>query len=253
MYKLLIVDDEYEIRHGLANYFPWNDVGFEVVSTASNGQEALDYILENPVDVLLTDIKMPVMSGIELAAELSLREKEIITLFLSGYKDFDYAQQAITYKVRHYIVKPTKYTQIMEVFNLIRVELDKRSSPSTQSDQNIDSSIPEGQTIAFIKSYVKQNYATVTLEDVANNLYMNPYYISKLFKDRTGVNFSDYVMKVKMKKAVELMKDAGYKIYEISELVGYSNAKNFSRAFKKYYNQSPSEYRSSLIYDIKFK
>ena len=244
MYKLVIADDEFEIRNGLSNYFPWHDVGFQVVYTASNGKEVIEYISSHPVDVILSDIKMPVLSGLDLAAYVASLDQNIIFLLLSGFTDFEYAQKAISYKVREYLVKPTKYTQILEVFNAIKKELDASSSSPPAS---LESPIScDHQSIQFMLDYTQKNLATVSLEDIATKIYMNPYYLSKLFKEKTNQNFSDYIFKLKMKKAAELMCDSSYRTYEISEMLGYTNPKNFSRAFKKFYNQSPAEYRTSL-------
>lgn len=77
MYTLLVVDDETKIRNGICNYFPWNEIGFEIIGEAKNGRQALDTILKQQVDVVLSDIKMPVMSGIELAQELYAAERSV--------------------------------------------------------------------------------------------------------------------------------------------------------------------------------
>jgi two-component system response regulator YesN len=97
--------------------------------------------------------------------------------------------------------------------------------------------------ITRIKSYVCEHYKNVTLESLSEVVHMNPDYISKYFKHKTGENFSNFVIRVKMYKAVELLQDINLKTYEISELVGYSNAKNFTRSFSKFFGKSPSEYR----------
>ncbi len=98
--------------------------------------------------------------------------------------------------------------------------------------------------ISVIKNYVESNFREVTLEDLTNQVHMNPDYISKFFKQKTGQNFSDYLIEVRMKKAAELLDDIRYKTYEISDMVGYSNSFNFTRTFKNYYGMSPREYRN---------
>ncbi|WP_304944114.1 helix-turn-helix domain-containing protein, partial [Vallitalea guaymasensis] len=95
-----------------------------------------------------------------------------------------------------------------------------------------------------IKNITKNNYQNVTLQYVADKVNISPSYLSKYFKSKTGENFSDYVLKIKMEKARELLMDIKYKTYEVSELVGYTNPKNFTRAFKKYFGQSPRNYRN---------
>ena len=116
MYRLIIVDDEFEIRNGLSRYFPWESVGFEAAAVFENARGALDYIRRNPVDVVLTDIEMPGMSGIELARVIHEQRLPVKVIFLSAYKKFEYARDAISYRVVHYITKPTVHSEIFEVF-----------------------------------------------------------------------------------------------------------------------------------------
>lgn len=124
MYTLVVVDDEYEIRTGLSNCFPWREVGFNVVKQFENGKECLNYICKNKVDTVLCDVKMPIMSGIELAKEIFEKNIDTKMVIISGYTDFEYARQALRYGVKDYIVKPTKYNEMVEVFKRIKSELD---------------------------------------------------------------------------------------------------------------------------------
>jgi len=245
MYKLIIVEDEYEIRVGLANYFPWEKIGFEVVGEFENGKQAFDYIAKRRVDTMLCDIKMPVMSGIELAKLIHENNIDIKTIFISGYREFDYARQAIQYGVKDYIVKPTKYNEVVEVFGRIKAELDKERYMDNilQNSDNIAAANHKCEdVIAIVKDYINENYKNATLEEAAKVVYVNPYYLSKLFKQKTGKNFSDYLTEIKMQKAALFLKNPLYKVYEIGDMVGYKNPKNFTRAFRKYYGKSPSEY-----------
>lgn len=246
MYNMIIADDEHEIRNGLTQYFPWENIGFKIVSDVANGQEVLDLVSKLDIDVLLCDIRMPIMSGIEVAEELYKKNENITVVFLSGYKDFTYAQKAIEYGVKNYIVKPTKFAELFNVFTKIKMELDQKKSEAPDHKQDfIDEANeqPFDQVIENIKEYIVINYKTATLENAARTVYMNPHYISKYFKQKTGKNFSEYLIEVKMQEAAKLLKDLKYKTYEISEMVGYSNSKNFTRAFGKYFGLTPKEYR----------
>jgi len=246
-YKMIIVEDESEIKQGLFTCFPWDKLGFEVVGLFENGKQALDYILQNKVDVVFCDIKMPVMSGIDLARILFLNSIPVKVVFISGYQDFEFAQKAMKYGVRYYITKPATYDEVIEIFGLIRKELDQQSKdPQTHSEETkkqdlISIDNPES-VIETVKEYIRRNYKEATLEDAAKLVYMNPYYLSRLFKCKTGKNFSDFLMEVRMRKALQLMKIPIYKLHEIGEMVGYKNPKNFTRAFKKYFGKSPSEF-----------
>jgi YesN/AraC family two-component response regulator len=203
------------------------------------------------IDVLLCDIRMPVMSGIEVAKELHERSSPVKVVFLSGYKDFEYAKLALIYGVKNYVVKPTQYDELAAVFQEIKSQLDQeRRNAANQEPREPPEPQPESappgepdKVVSCVKAYVGQHYDKATLEDAAKLVHMNPYYLSKYFKQRTLENFSDYVNRVKMEQAASLLESLHYKIYEVSELTGYSNAKNFTRSFKKFYGVSPKRFR----------
>lgn len=246
MYNLIIADDEYEIRHGLSNYFPWESVGFKVIASVSDGKEVLNMVSKLEIDVVLCDIRMPGMTGIEVAEELYRMNERVFIVFLSGYKDFTYAQKAIEYGVKNYIVKPTKFSELMNVFTKIKIELDQRKVellPVKQSTFNKSSEKAVDPVIVKIKDYVIHNFNHATLEKAAKTVYMNPHYVSKYFKQKTGKNFSEYLIEIKMEEAAKLLMDLKYKTYEVSEMVGYTNSKNFTRAFSKFFGLTPKEYR----------
>lgn len=249
MYKLLIADDDYEIRNGLCKYFPWSSIGFNVVSNAENGKEAYEFIQKNEVDVLLCDIRMPIMSGIDLARELSIHHSKINVIFFSAYKDFEYAQKALESGVKRYILKSTNYNELIHAFTKIKLELDSNAgiasgSPDSEPGLNFNERI-----IRKVKEHVEKEFKNVTLEELAKLVHMNPDYLSKFFKKHTGIRFSDYLTKVRMVKAAQYLDQIEYKTYEISEKVGYSNSFNFTRAFKNYYGMTPRDYRKGKFPD----
>jgi two-component system response regulator YesN len=248
MYKLLLVDDEADAREALSLYFPWHEIGFQVLGQAGNGKEALAFLSEHePVDVILTDIKMPVMSGLELAEVIYERKLDVQVLFMSSYREFEYAQKALAYRVKNYILKPAKYQVLMEVFGGMKEEMDAaKRSKERPAEAELGSPGDDGLLIAAIKSYVHECYQTATLEDAARRVHLNPNYVSYLFKQKTGQNFTEFLIRTKMEAALKLLADVRYKTYEISERLGYSNAKNFTRTFKSFYGKTPSEYRNGF-------
>ena len=129
MYQVIIADDEAKIRSGLANLFPWNQLGFEIAAVCSNGKEALDFAMENPVDLVLSDIRMPIMDGLELS-RLLLPKKPVKMVFFSGYQDFNYARQAMKNGVSDYLLKPVKYEDLSDCLTRIRETLDMEKGVS---------------------------------------------------------------------------------------------------------------------------
>ena len=126
MYKLVIVEDEDHIRQSLERLIPWQELGFQVADTFADGSDALAYLTENPCDVVLTDILMSRMSGLELTQRLHEIHPQVKIVILSGHSDFAYAQQAIRYNVVRYLVKPLDEDELMDVFKGIKTQLDEQ-------------------------------------------------------------------------------------------------------------------------------
>lgn len=125
MYSLMLVDDEYDVRRAILETIPWNKLGFEVVGEAENGREALDLAERLNPDLIITDIKMPFMDGIEMVR--ALREENPVTkiVFLTGFNDFEYAQSAIQYNVMEYLLKPISADNLCKTLGAIRDKLDE--------------------------------------------------------------------------------------------------------------------------------
>lgn len=123
LYKIIVVDDEKSIRERLTHFLPWSDVGFAVVGTAENGREALKLIDKEQPTVVLTDVRMPDMTGLELAKQLKESQPKIKVVILSAYDDFKYAQDAIQYGVKGYLLKPLTKSDFSEFFTKLAMEL----------------------------------------------------------------------------------------------------------------------------------
>ena len=126
MYKVILVDDERIIREGIAQIITWEEHGFEFVGAAANAFEALDIIKEEEPDILITDIKMPMMDGLQLIEKAREQNTQLISVVLSGYGEFDFASQAMRLGVRHYLLKPCNEQDILKVLAEIKQDLDKR-------------------------------------------------------------------------------------------------------------------------------
>ncbi len=137
MYRLIIVDDEEVIRNGLRSVVDWNALGFTVVGTFSNGNAALGYLREHAIDVVLADIRMPRLSGLDLARILMIDKPETLVVILSGYDDFQYAQEAIDLNVFKYLLKPIKEAQLTEVFAKLKDTLDNRD-PRADTEHRLE-------------------------------------------------------------------------------------------------------------------
>ncbi len=134
MFKLVIVEDEDNIRHSLECFIPWEKIGFQVVGAFSDGTDALDYLRDNPCDVVLTDILMSRMSGLEMIQHLHQIHPMLKVVILSGHSDFGYAQQAIRYQVAHYLVKPVDEDELISVFQNLKEQLDSEAKEHTLAE-----------------------------------------------------------------------------------------------------------------------
>ena len=126
MYKLLIVDDEEFEREGIANFIPWKDYDVEIVGTAWNGGDGFEKIQNTLPDIVLTDIKMPVMNGIELIRTTKKVLPDIEFIVLSGYGEFEFTSQAMEEGVRHYVLKPCDEEGIIKVLEKVKQEVEKK-------------------------------------------------------------------------------------------------------------------------------
>lgn len=239
MYSLTIVDDEPVLRNGLAEHFPWEKIGFKVKSVFASPQKALGFFNQDTCDVLLTDIRMPYMSGIELIRRIkeNPRNRTIMCL-LSAYRDFSYAQEAMTLGVKYYLVKPTSFEDIDEVFQKIKQELNEQLP--------VADIIPEtdNHIIRQVYAIMRAKTAACSLFSIAAELGMDSSYLSRLFKKETGEKFRDSLLRIKMKQATEmLLSPVKYKNRDISEALGYQDVQNFCRTFQKFYGINPGKFR----------
>lgn len=241
MLTLVIVDDEQEIRQGLARYFPWRRLGFKMVATFGNGHQALSYAAEHQPDVMICDIEMPVMNGLEMIRAIRTTSPNTTLVVLSAHKNFEYAQEAMRYGVRWYIVKPTIYDELMDTFAKIRDEL---ASKQTDTDSPpLDNLSADERLIEQVRQYVNRNLRTACLEEAASIVALSPNYLSRFFYGRAGEHFSKYLMRTRMERSAALLADHRNTVYAVSEMVGYSNPRNFTRSFKGYFGITPRQYR----------
>lgn len=125
MYKVLLVDDEILIREKMAKKISWNDLGFELVAACENGQEAIEVLERECIDVVLTDICMPYINGLELSRHIYEHDKSIKVVILSGYAEFEYAKQAMKYQVYSYLLKPITSEELSQVLLELCSMLDR--------------------------------------------------------------------------------------------------------------------------------
>lgn len=236
--KLLIAEDENMIRNGMEKYIRLHTDRFARIYLAKNGQEALDIIFQHRPELMLLDVQMPIKSGIEVMKEASAAKILPETIILSGYGEFKYAQQAMNYGARGYMLKPSRSSEILKkLCELADAVEGKESKESSHSSSSI---------VNRAREYVEEYYAEeLTLQRVADEVGISSSYLSTLFSQQLGCGFVDYLNKIRIDHACDYLKQHYFKTYEIAYKVGYRDEKYFSRVFKKITGMSPSEYKKN--------
>lgn len=243
--KLLIADDEDAIRRGTAKYIRLHSDRFEKIYEAENGQEAIDCILKYQPDILLLDVQMPIKNGIDVMREADKAGIHPVTIILSGYDEFKYAQQAIKFGAKEYLLKPTRAADILACLNRLADEYIGKEARRTEDE-------PEEQTHHLIKEakeYIAEHYfEDITLGNVAEQIGISGGYLSTLFMQQLGVGFVEYLHGIRIDRACSYLEQNYLKNYEIAYKVGFRDEKYFSRVFKKIKGMSPKEYRIKNIH-----
>lgn len=363
LYKILAVDDREIFLIELKRLKVWGEKSqFIIEDTASNGREAIELLYKNSYDLVLTDIRMPVVDGLQLLREIQKYKLCPCVVILSEYSEFNYAREGIVLGAFDYIVKPVNEENIIELLKRTKIFLDSVKNDKNKILSDIDnltkvnfewvySTADEKRIInnlvnkeeyaielfkstakniykvldrniikadiitkkmyhnsiagvydkfSWLNSYIgieffeaidfidkedssdsiefycgkieylleflkkfclessdelikniceyilKNHDSDIKLKVIAEKFYINNTYLSNSFATKTGVRFNDYVTMVKMGRARYLFANTMLKTYEIGYQLGYHDINYFSKLFKKYYGENPSEYRNCL-------
>lgn len=274
MYKVVIIDDEPIIVEGLGRSVDWNRFDCVVAGMALNGEEGMKLIKEIKPDIIFTDIRMPCMDGLTMIAAIRSEFPGTQIAILTGYRDFDYAQRAISLGVTRFLLKPSKMNEIMEALSAMTAKLEDRETKRFKDSEEYDAgkegeagqtfgegddgetgAVREGSADNAAGSFLVKNAVLyieehcrekLKLSDVADQVYVSQWHLSKLLNRYLGQNFSEILNGVRIERAKEMLKDPALRIGEIAEEVGFSDMAHFSRVFKKVVGISANEYRNKL-------
>lgn len=275
MYKVIIVDDEPIIVEGLQKGIEWSNWNSEIVGTAGNGMEGLKLVRELKPDMLISDISMTNMDGLAMVAAIKSEFPDIEVCLLTGFRNFEYAQQAIKLGVTRFLLKPSKFDELEEAIDAMIKNLKSRGETGESVTNDVWDLEDEEERYLY-ESFVKNrpliddgsegkikftdanNYIVknaikfmyehyvlkLSLLDVAEQCYISNWHLSKLLNQYTGKGFFEIINRIRLDKAKELLRTTTYKIQDISEMVGFQDVTHFSRIFKSYEGISPKEFRS---------
>lgn len=261
MLRVLIAEDEDIIRKGLIFTTDWLGMNCVVAAEAANGLEGLGKILECRPDIVIADIHMPLMDGIEMIKKASETVK-FKSILLTSYADFDYAKRAIEARVSEYLLKPVDEEELAaligrlekEIINSRQVEhmLEQAEqaeilSGSLNLEYYMKLDLSENQYISKTIGEIRLHYAEkLSVETISDKLGVSSSYLSRKFKEVTGQTFLDFLNKYRVQQAVSLLETRTYRISEISEATGFSDYKHFCAVFKKYTTKSPTKFIKDL-------
>lgn len=249
MIKVLIVEDENLIRKGLVYAINWMAMDSVVVGEGKDGREGLEKIAQLKPDVVMTDIKMPKMSGIDMIARAQEQQlADFIPIILTSYSEFEYARKSIRLGVAEYLLKPVDEDELAATMKRIGEALEKRRQEQYLRHAEENSMAVFLQHGKFESPYVTRAVQEImehyggklTLEGVAEKLDISVTYLNKKLKEETSSTFLDLLNRYRVTKAGELLQTGRYKVYEVSDMTGFSDYKHFCAVFKKYTGTAPT-------------
>jgi len=250
MYRVMIVEDEKFVRSGLRNMIHWESLHMEVIIDAKNGEEAYEYYLQYKPDIILTDLRMPLMDGIELIKKIRVQDKCTKFIIITCLDEFALVQEALELGVSSYILKHSSgIEEIEHKLKNVCDELDNAGITNNRCKmENVQHSHPKF-TVAM--DYIRENFnKNITLQSIADCIGVTPNYLGRLFVAHSKETFTETLNQVRIEKAKELLCDLKLPVYIVANRVGFSNATYFIRVFKRIVGCTPSEYRMRRVYDV---
>ncbi|HWT73241.1 MAG TPA: response regulator [Mobilitalea sp.] len=251
IYQYMVVEDEDLIRNNLVKKIESMNMPFELIGDADNGRDALHLINQHSPDIIFTDIKMPIMDGLELAEELHYSNPQVKIIIITGYNDFSFAQKAIRFGVNDYILKPVDIKELRVVLNRIleNFKINQEHPYKSINQMHKDRIYTKEETIGMVENYIKKNYRNeITLGNIADEVGLTPDYLSKLFKKYKLESPVKLLSRLRVEEAKHLLIDMpDYEVKTIGEMVGYYDQYYFSRVFKINVGLYPTEYRKKYL------
>lgn len=249
MYRILIVEDEQILREGFRHSLDFSQLNCEICGEAKNGQEGLEKIRELCPDIVFTDLRMPVMDGLEML-RLSKAQYQYEAVILSGYSEFAYAREAISLQVAEYLLKPFDRQELKAILVQLTQRLDNRRM--TARKEPVDARITALMELPLeLSAYcqkcadqIRSHYAEkITADAIAEELGVSADYLNRLFKRETGTTVHRYLNRYRIAQACLKILGTENKIYTIAEQCGYSDYKYFFEVFTKMTGIAPTYYK----------
>ena len=246
MLRVLVADDETIIRNGIVRLIEASGLDLKVAGTAEDGIEAVELVRNLDPGIIIMDINMPQMNGLDAIRQIRQLSPESRILIVSGYSDFSYAQQAIDLGVFKYMLKPIDIHEFKSILQQAMDSWTQRMMEKSQLREAYEPETEQDKTIASLQ-YIKEHFTdnTLSLTAVAKHFYLSPSYLTKIIKDKTSLSFTDYLNRLRIDLAETLIQDNPSMTFsEVAQRCGYSSQHYFSRAFKNYTGLTPLAFKN---------
>lgn len=258
MLKILIADDEHIEREILTDIICRRMEHEAEVRTAENGRRAVEIATLWGADIVLMDIEMPGVNGLDAVRQIMAQRPSTKVLFITAYSLFQYAHEAVRLGACDYILKPVDADNVEQAIRRAAAQaetqrqLEELARAGAGQEVEADSGDRVSLMMSKVKGYLQNNYMyDVSLDSLGDILRISPSYLSSTFKKCFGVGFLDYLTELRVQAAKDLLADPLRSTAEVASLVGYESASYFTRAFKKKTGQTPTEYRQQIAWNRK--
>ena len=278
MIRVLIADDEQLEREALVDLVK-RRFGRDVeIETAENGRRTTEIALLWDADLILLDIEMPGMNGLDAARTVLAQRPECKVIFITAYSLFTYAHEAVHLGACDYILKPVDPDAVEAAIRraIHQIEIGRRLvelAPVAQSTETPPSPAPSAPSLppmpdvaseldaesgsrmelvmAHVRLYMEENYMfDLSLDSISDILHISPAYLSAQFKKYQKINFLDCLTDLRIRAAQELLSDPLRSTAEVASMVGYEDANYFTRTFKKRLGVTPTQYRKQAAHKV---
>ncbi|SHK67483.1 two-component system, response regulator YesN [Selenomonas ruminantium] len=237
MLRIVLVEDEDIIRRGLVETVDWAAMGAEIAGEAADGEEALPLIRELRPDVLITDIRMTNMDGLELARRLRAENIRPKLVFLTSYTDFEYVREALRLQAADYLLKPVDDEALAKLIRKLGAEQQEDLPFAAELSRAAASKNPYVR--AAWQAITEKYQHHISLEQVAEEQLVSVSYLSRKLKEEAGDTFGTLLAKYRLQQAVQLLRTGTLRVYEVAEQTGFGDYKNFCQVFRRYLHTTP--------------
>ena len=246
MMRVMVVEDEEMIRKGIVMAVDWAALDCEVVGEAANGEQALEVAEDCRPTLIITDLKMPKMDGLEMVRRLRESGCRSYVIILTAYDSFAYAQTAIRLGAVDFLLKPFHDGDLENAVLGLQRRIAAQSAPQPEPLPGVRRG-PKSRYVRAAMTYLEQNCADSNLSvgQAAAQLGLSEGHLSHLFKKETDMTLGAYLTRCRMQRAMVLLREGRLRVYEVAEACGYRDIAYFSGTFKKLVGMSPTDYQDS--------